>query len=151
MSTLNVKSTQQPIKVGAHKGEDMYVMKVEHYSTMDAEKIINYASRSECLPEGALRAAWGALGNVIATWVLEGHIVEIPGLGNIRAEIRAKAQKNAKDVSADDVIRRHLLLTPTIGIKRELNNVSLDITCYDKKGHEVMRKAASESEDYSRS
>lgn len=28
MPTLNVKSTQQPIKVGEHKGEEVFIMKV---------------------------------------------------------------------------------------------------------------------------
>lgn len=139
MPTLNIKSTQQPIKVGEHQGEDMFVMKLDHYSTMDAKKIIDFASETSCLPRGILLASWEAIGHVVSTWVLEGHIVEIPGLGNIRAEVRAKARKDAKDVSANDVIRRKLLLTPTKEIKNKLNDAALNITCYDKNGCEVKR------------
>ena len=110
MPTLNIKSTQQAIKVGEHKGEEMFVMRVEHYNTMDAEKIIDYAAETYCIPRGILRASWETIGQVVSTWALEGHIVEIPGFGNIRAEVlpygqaqaeRAKAQKEAKDVSID--------------------------------------------------
>ena len=147
MPTLNIKSTQQVIKVGERKGEEMFVMKVEHYNTMDAEKIINYAAETYCIPRGMLRASWEAIGQVVGTWALEGHIVEIPGLGNIRAEVRAKAQKEAKDVSVDDVFRRKLLLTPTKAIKDQLNATTLDITCYDKEGREVKRNTKQEMEE----
>ena len=137
MATLKIKSKQQVIKVGEHKGEEMFVMKVEHYNTMDAKKVIEYASETYGLPKYMLGASWEAIGQVLSTWALEGHIVEIPGLGNIRAEIRAKAQTDVSKVSDKDVFRRKLLLTPTKSIKDELNSTTLEITCYDRNGQEV--------------
>ena len=134
---LNINSKQTKIKVGKHKGEDMFVMKVDHYNTIDAEKIIQYASDTYNIPKGLMRASWEALGQAITSWVLEGHIVEVPGLGNIRAEVRAKAQSDASDVSADDIFRRHLLLTPTKEIKNALNSTPINIICFDKDGNEV--------------
>lgn len=136
---LNINSKQTEIKVGKHKGEDMFVMRVDHYNTIDAEKIIQYTSDTYNIPKGVMRASWEALGQAITSWVLEGHIVEVPGLGNIRAEIRAKAQSEVKDVSADDIFRRHLLLTPTKEIKNALNSTPINITCFDKDGNEVKR------------
>ena len=120
---------------------------------MDAEKIIDYAAETYSISCVMLRASWEAIGQVVSTWALEGHIVEIPDLGNIRAEVlpygqaqaeRAKAQKEAKDVSVDDVFRRKLLLTPTKAIKDQLNATTLDITCYDKEGREVKRNTNQE-------
>lgn len=136
---LNINSNQTKIKVGKHKDEDMFVMKVDHYNTIDAEKIIQYASDAYNIPKGVMRASWEALGQAITSWILEGHIVEVPGLGNIRAEVRAKAQSDATDVSADDIFRRHLLLTPTKEIKNALNSTPINITCFDKDGNEVKR------------
>ena len=137
MSKLKIKSTQQTIKVGEHKGEEMFVMKVEHYGVMDAEAIIDFAAEACSLPRSWIGASWEAIGKLICTWALEGHIVEIPGLGHIRAEVRAKAQKEAEDVSAEDVFRRKLILSPTKDIKDKLNAAELDIVCYDKDGAEV--------------
>lgn len=136
---LVIKSKQTKIKVGRHKDKDMYVMKIDHYNTIDAEKIIQYASDTCSIPKGMMKASWEALGQAISAWVLEGHIVEVPGLGNIRAEVRAKAQSDVNDVSADDIFRRHLLLTPTKEIKDALNSTPVTITCYDKDGNEVKR------------
>ena len=137
--SLNITSKQTTIKIGPHKGEEMYVMKVDHYNTIDAEKIIQYASDTYNIPKGVMRASWEALGQAITSWVLEGHIVEIPGLGNIRAEVRAKAQSKAEDVTESDIFRRKLLLTPTKEIKDALNATPVRITCRDREGNEVKR------------
>ena len=136
---LKITSKQTTIKLGPHKGEEMYVMKVNHYSTLGAEKIIRYASETCSIPKASLRQAWEALGSVITAWVLEGHIVEIPGLGNIRAEVRAKAQSKAEDVTESDILRRKLLLTPTKEIKDALNATSVRTTCRDREGDVVKR------------
>lgn len=78
-------------------------------------------------------------GSVITAWVLEGHIVEIPGLGNIQAEVRAKAQSRAEDVTESDILRRKLLLTPTKEIKDVLNATPVRITCRVREGDEVKK------------
>lgn len=137
--SLNITSKQTTIKIGPHKGEEMYVMKVDHYSTLGAEKIIRYASETSNIPKAVLRASWEALGQAITSWVLEGHIVEIPGLGNIRAEVRAKAQSKAEDVTESDIFRRKLLLTPTKEIKDALNATPVRITCRDREGNDVKK------------
>lgn len=38
--SLNLTSKQTTIKLGPHRGGQMYVMKVNHYSIVGAEKII---------------------------------------------------------------------------------------------------------------
>ena len=147
MPKLKINSRQQTIKVGEHKGEEMFIMKVDHYGVYDAEHIISYVNETQCIPKAQLRAAWEALGQAITAWTLEGHIVEIPGLGNIRAEVRAKAQKKACDVSTGDIIRRKLLLTPTKEIKDALNNAERLITCYDSEGRMVRRSEKEDDEE----
>ncbi len=136
---LKADSKQTRIKVGKHKGEYMYVMKINHYNVVNADKIIQYASDSSGIPQGVMRASWEALGDIITSWVLEGHIVEIPGLGNIRAEVRSKAQSDVEDVTAADIFRRKLILSPSKEIKNALNSTPVGITCYDKDGNEVRK------------
>lgn len=136
---LNISSKLTTIKLGPHKDEEMYVMKVNHYNTLNAEKVIQYASDTSNIPKAVLRASWEALGSAITAWTLEGHIVEIPGLGNIRAEVRAKAQSKAEDVTESDIFRRKLLLTPTKEIKDALNATPVNITCYDRDGNVIER------------
>ena len=137
---LKADSKQTKIKVGRHKGEYMYVMKINHYNVINADKIIQYASDSSGIPKGVMRASWETLGDIITSWVLEGHIVEVPGLGNIRAEVRSKAQSNVEDVTTADIFRRKLILSLGKEIKNALNSASVSITCYDKDGNEVSKK-----------
>lgn len=59
--SLKITSKQTTIKLGPHKGEEMYVMKVDHYSTLGDEKIIRYASETCGISKAALRQAWDAL------------------------------------------------------------------------------------------
>ena len=138
--SLNLTSKQTAIKLGPHRGEEMYATKVEHYSTVGDEKIVRYASGTCGILKASLRQAWEALGSVITAWVLEGHIVEIPGLGNIRAEVRSKAQSIAEDVTESDILLRKLLLTPTREIKDALNANPVRITCCDNEGDKVKRE-----------
>lgn len=147
MPTLKINSTQQKIKVGQHKGEKMYVMKVDHYSTKKAKDIIDYAAETCYVPKSQLYSAWEALGTVISTWALEGHIVEIPGLGNIRAEVRAKAQKKVQDITLDDIFRRKLILTPNKTLKNDLKSTKFIITCYNQKGEIVKRTGNDDEQD----
>ena len=137
--SLNITSKQTTIKLGPHKGKEMYVMKVDHCSNLGAEKIIRYASEICGIPKASLRQAWETLGSVITSWVLGGHIVEIPGLGNFMAEVRAKAQSRAEDVTESDILRRKLLLTPTKEIKEALNATTVRITCCDREGKDVKK------------
>lgn len=71
--SLHINSKQTRIKVGEHKGEDMYVMKVNHYSTIDAEKIIQYASETCQIPKGVIRASWEAIGGIITCYDTKGN------------------------------------------------------------------------------
>lgn len=59
---FNINSKQTKIKVGKHKGKDMFVMKVEHNNTIDAKKITQYASDTYNIPKGVMRASLEALG-----------------------------------------------------------------------------------------
>lgn len=73
--SLHINSRQTRIKVGEHKGEDMYVMKVNHYSTIDAEKIIQYASDTFQIPKAVMRASWEAIGGIITCYDTKGKNV----------------------------------------------------------------------------
>ena len=136
---MNIKSKKERVKVGAHKGKDMFIMKMDYYNTVDTEKIIQYAHDVSCIPAPMLRASWEAISLVINSWVVDGHIVKIPGLGNIRASIRAKARTNAEDISTTDILYRKIMLTPTKAIKQALNTAPVRIVCIDKNGHEIRR------------
>lgn len=66
---LKITSKQTTIKLGPHKGEEMYVMKMDYYNTIDAEKIIQYAADTSNIPKGVMRAS--CQGDGVNHWLLE--------------------------------------------------------------------------------
>ena len=81
-----------------------YVMVPDLYSTLDSEKVIKEAAIRSGVSEGVMQACWKGAGEVIKAWATEGHSVALPGLGNMRFGLSAKAV--AMVATASTKIRR---------------------------------------------
>ena len=57
----------------------------------------------------------------------------------MRFGLRAKSVANVNDVKTSLITCRRIIFTPTVELKDELANTSVQITCYDKDGKEVKR------------
>ena len=66
-----------------------FMMQAEIYNTLSAQKVIHEAAVRSGISEGALSAAWDAIGQVVKVWATEGHSIAIPGLGRMRFGVRA--------------------------------------------------------------
>ena len=86
-----------------------------------------------------MQACWDAAGEVIKAWATEGHSVALPGLGTMRFALRSKAVANVDDVKANLIKSRRIVFTPSVDLKNELANTSVQITCYDRDGNLVKR------------
>ena len=86
-----------------------------------------------------MQACWDAAGEVIKAWATEGHSVALPGLGTMRFGLRSKAVEDVNDVKTKLITTRRIIFTPDVDLKEELQNTSIQITCYDRDGKEVKR------------
>jgi hypothetical protein len=86
-----------------------------------------------------IKAAWDAAGEVIRTWATEGHSVPLPGLGTMRFGVRSKAVENLEDVKTGLITTRRIVFTPSVDVKDELKNTSIQITCLDEEGNVLKR------------
>ena len=136
---LKVKAKEQLIKVGKYADTYRYVMMPELYTALTQEKVIKEAALRSGVSRGVMQACWDAAGEVIKAWATEGHSVALPGLGTMRFGLRAKSVANVNDVKANLITCRRIIFTPTVELKDELANTSVQITCYDKDGKEVKR------------
>lgn len=139
---INVKARQLMQTVGAHKGQYMFVMQADLYSSLGEDKVMREASVRSGIPQGTINAAWAAIGEVIKAWATEGHSVAIPGLGKMRFGVRATSVADVADVSTSLIHSRRVIFTPSTDIKDELKNTSISITCYDKDGNVVKQVAS---------
>ena len=116
-----------------------YVMVPDLYSTLDSEKVIKEAAIRSGVSEGVMQACWKGAGEVIKAWATEGHSVALPGLGNMRFGLSAKAVADVNDVKTSLIRTRRIIFTPTVALKDELANTAIQITCYDRNGEVVKR------------
>ncbi|MBE6286647.1 MAG: DNA-binding protein [Mediterranea massiliensis] len=133
---INLKAKQQLMYVGDDtKGTYRFVMSPEIYSRLNEGKVMREASMRSGIPQGTITAAWAAIGEVIKAWATEGHSVAIPGLGTMRFGVRATSVADVNEVDTGLITSRRVIFTPSVDIKNELKNTSINITCYDKDGN----------------
>ncbi|MBQ2675264.1 MAG: DNA-binding protein, partial [Prevotella sp.] len=116
-----------------------YVMQPDLYIALTQDKVIKEAALRSGVAKGVMQACWDAAGEVIKAWATEGHSVALPGLGTMRFGVRGKSVENVEDVKSSLITTRRIIFTPTVDLKEELKNTSIQITCVDRNGDIVKR------------
>ena len=143
---LKVKAVERLLKFDKESaGEYRYVMKPEMYSTLSQAKVIREAALRSGVNQGVMQACWDAAGEVIKAWATEGHSVALPGLGSMRFGLRSKSVENVNDVKTGLIKSRRIIFTPSVGLKDELANTAIQITCIDRNGAIVKRVTSDDS------
>lgn len=145
--SINVKAKQAKLQVGEGKGSYRFILQSVMYNTLSAAKVIRTASEKSGINRGVLQAAWAAIGDVICDWATEGHSVAVPGLGHMRFGLRATSVEKVSDVSSKLITSRRVIFTPSVGIKQELANTGISITCYDKDGKVIKTVVSTDTDD----
>ena len=135
---IKVNARETELKIGKNPGY-YYVMTPDLYIALKTQKVIREAALRSGVSQGVMQACWDAAGEVIKAWATEGHSVAIPGLGTMRFALRSKAVVNVEDVKANLIKSRRIVFTPSVDLKNELANTSVQITCYDRNGNIVKR------------
>ena len=139
---LKVKAKEKKLKFSKDENDPgfwRYVMVPDLYSTLGQDKVIKEAAIRSGVSEGVMQACWKGAGEVIKAWATEGHSVALPGLGNMRFGLSAKAVEDVNDVKTSLITTRRIIFTPTTALKEELANTAIQITCYDRNGEVVKR------------
>ena len=139
---LKVKAKEKKLKFSKNENDPgiwRYVMVPDLYSTLGQDKVIKEAAIRSGVSEGVMQACWKGAGEVIKAWATEGHSVALPGLGNMRFGLSAKAVEDVNDVKTSLITTRRIIFTPTQDLKDELAGTAIQITCYDRNGEIVKR------------
>jgi len=135
---IKVNARETELKIGKKPGY-YYVMTPDLYSALAQKKVIKEAALRSGVSQGVMQACWDAAGEVIKAWATEGHSVALPGLGTMRFAVRSKAVADVNDVKSGLIKSRRIVFTPSVDLKEELANTSIQITCYDRDGKIVKR------------
>ena len=96
---IQIKAKQQNVSFEKNVEKLAFVLSAHLYNTLEANKVIEEASKRSGISVGVIKAAWDAAGEVIRTWATEGHNVPLPGLGSMRFSVRSKSVQKTKSLS----------------------------------------------------
>ena len=136
---IKVIAQRRVLKIGKNPGVKKFVMRPDLYVPIAEKKVFREASVRSGISEGAMKAAWDAAGEVIKAWATEGHSVPLPGLGTMRFGVRSTAVEELEKVRANLITSRRIVFTPSVEVKEELQNTSIQITCLDEDGTVLKR------------
>ena len=142
--SIKVIAQRRQLKIGKNPSK-RFVMRPDLYSAVNEKKVFVEAATHSGISAGVIKAAWDAAGEVIRTWATEGHSVPLPGLGTMRFGVRSKAVENLEDVKAGLITSRRIIFTPSVDLKDELKNTSIQITCLDEQGNVLKRVTSGDS------
>ncbi|WP_051611924.1 DNA-binding protein [Xylanibacter ruminicola] len=145
--SIKVIAQRRELKIGKNPGAKRFVMRPDLYSAIAEKKVFTEAATHSGISAGVIKAAWEAAGAVIRTWATEGHSVPVPGLGTMRFGVRAKAVENLDEVKTGLITTRRIVFTPSVDVKDELKNTSIQITCLDEDGTVLKRVTSGDSGD----
>jgi len=144
---IKVIAQRRVLKIGKNPGVKKFVMRPDLYIPMAEKKVFSEAATHSGISAGIIKAAWDAAGDVIRTWATEGHSVPVPGLGTMRFGVRSKAVEELEDVKTNLITTRRIIFTPSVDVKDELKNTSIQITCIDEDGNVLKRVTSADSND----
>ena len=144
---IRVIAQRRVLKIGKNPGAKKFVMRPELYTSLTEKKVFAEAATHSGISAGVIKAAWDAAGEVIRTWATEGHSVPMPGLGTMRFGVRSKAVENLEDVKTGLITTRRIVFTPSVDVKDELKNTSIQITCLDEDGNVLKSVTSGDSGD----
>jgi hypothetical protein len=144
---IKVIAQRRVLKIGKNPGVKKFVMRPDLYIPIAEKKVFSEAATHSGISAGIIKAAWDAAGDVIRTWATEGHSVPVPGLGTMRFGVRSKAVEDLDDVKTSLITTRRIIFTPSVDVKDELKNTSIQITCIDEDGNVLKRVTSGDNGD----
>ena len=144
---IRVIAQRRVLKIGKNPGAKRFVMRPDLYTPIQEKKVFAEAATRSGIATGVIKAAWDAAGEVIRAWATEGHSIPIPGLGTMRFSVRSKAVENLDDVKTGLITTRRIVFTPSVDVKDELKNTSIQITCLDEDGSVLKRVTSGDNGD----
>ena len=121
MSKMKVNAAFQRVAILNKEG---YVSRAVTYSKIDGEDVLEYAAQNSGINQAQLSAAMYAIRQSFVNFLLNGHSVELPGVGIFRVGVNAKMVDEATKVSVDQIYRRKIHFLPSTVLKDRLTRIS---------------------------
>ena len=121
MSKMKVNAAFQRVAILDKEG---YVSRAVTYSKIDGDEVLELAAQNSGINQAQLSAAMYAIRQSFINFLMNGHSVELPGVGIFRVGVNAKMVDEASMVSVDQIYRRKIHYLPSIDLKNRLTRIS---------------------------
>ena len=101
-----------------------YVSRAVTYSKIDGDEVLELAAQNSGINQAQLSAAMYAIRQSFINFLMNGHSVELPGVGIFRVGVNAKMVDEVSKVSVDQIYRRKIHYLPSIDLKNRLTRIS---------------------------
>ena len=118
---MKVNAAFQKVAILKKEG---YVSRAVTYSKIDGEDVLEYAAQNSGINQAQLSAAMYAIRQSFINFLMNGHSVELPGVGIFRVGVNAKMVDEVSKVSVDQIYRRKIHYLPSIDLKNRLTRIS---------------------------
>lgn len=125
MAKVWLKSKLQNL---AMKKKEAYVTRVVTLPQITSSDLVAAAARNSGIDRGTFIAALDALNKEFENYLMIGHSVEVPHLGNFRFRVNAKASDAEPESFANMVYRRKLYYQCNKELWRKLQAIQFEAT-----------------------
>ena len=145
MGKIIVKAQQQNVYNIDGKGNTgkAYVLRPVRYSTMRQNDIVDYCMKNSLVPRAYITAAVVAFVQCIENFLLNGHSVELPGLGIFYLTSNGITATEAENCGVGQVDSLKVRFTPSTSLKASVSAVELVFDgVYDIAGETILETDA---------
>ena len=141
---MKVNAAFQKVAILKKEG---YVSRAVTYSKIDGEDVLELAAQNSGINQAQLSAAMYAIRQSFINFLLNGHSVELPGVGIFRVGVNAKMVDEAAKVSVDQIYRRKIHFLPATALKDKLIRISFSTDPMETVVEETTPTEPDESEN----
>ena len=118
---MKVNAAYQKVAILNKEG---YVSRAVTYSKIDGDEVLELAAQNSGINQAQLSAGMYAIRQSFINFLMNGHSVELPGVGIFRVGVNAKMVDDAAKVSVDQIYRRKIHFLPSTALKDKLIRIS---------------------------
>lgn len=126
MSTIYFDKVTKVMKVGKKKGVTLYGPRIEGQGTQSSKQLAKRIQRASTLSTSDVNAIDKSFSEYVVEYLLEGYVVDLGALGNIRPKFDAKAVDTLEECDASSIRDMSVEFRGSAELKEALDNIKFE-------------------------
>ena len=107
----------------------VYKLQMLRGAVITNDNVIAYAAKAAHVPESTVTLAQEALFDAINYFCMNGHAVQVPGMGSFGIRMNSKTTKTKDEANAETITRKYIRFYPKTSIRNmcSLKNICIEL------------------------